>query len=134
MQLKKIGLGLFIIIIGAAIGWKLWQKTSTSDRQIIAKVEGPAVILFKADNSASCRAIYKIVDDAELLHGDKINFIKTDWSEDNLLIKKYQIRFLPTVILVGPDNVEVGRIIGESIATQQKLKQALSTVENLSGK
>ena len=134
MQLKIIGLGLFIIIIGAAMGWKLWQKPSTNDEQIVAQVAGPAVILFKGDNSGDCRAIYKIVNDAELVHGDKVNFIQTDWSEDNPLIKKHQIRFLPTVIFVGQNNAEVERIVGEGAAIEQKLKQRLSTIEYLSGK
>lgn len=104
MQLKNVGLWLLIIIIGAPIGWKMWQKSSGTSEQVAAQVEGPAVILFKGDYSADCRAIYKIVNDAELKYGDNINFIQTDWTDDNSLIKKYQIRFLPTVIFVGQNN------------------------------
>jgi thioredoxin-like negative regulator of GroEL len=132
MQLKKISLGLFIVIIGATAGWKLWQKSATSGEQIIAQVEGPAVILFKGDYSADCRAIYKIVNDARLKHSGTINFIDTDWSEDNPLINKYQIRFLPTVVFVDQNNTEVERIVGEGEAIEQKLEQRLSQVENLS--
>lgn len=132
MQLKKIAPGLFIIIIGAAAGWMLWQKPGTGAEQITAQVEGPAVILFKGDNSGDCRAIYKIVDDARLNHGDKINFIDTDWSEDNPLIKKYQIRFLPTVVFVDKNNAEVERIVGEGAAIEKKLTQSLSQIDDLS--
>lgn len=131
MQLKNVGLWLLIIIIGAPIGWKMWQKSSGTSEQVAAQVEGPAVILFKGDYSADCRAIYKIVNDAELKYGDNINFIQTDWTDDNSLIKKYQIRFLPTVIFVGQNNTEVKRIVGEGPAIEQKLEQTLGQVENL---
>jgi thiol:disulfide interchange protein len=131
MQLKKIGFGLLVIVIGAAIGWKLWQKPPVMSEQISAQVEGPAVILFKGDYSADCRAIYKIVNDAEVKHSDKINFIQTDWSDDNPLIKKYQIRFLPTVVFVGQNNTEVERIVGEGTTIEQKLEQRLEQVNDL---
>jgi len=131
MKLKKVSLGLFIVIIGATAGWKLWQKSTISEEQVISKIEGPVVILFKGDYSADCRAIYKIVNDAKLSNGDKISFINTDWSEDNPLIKKYQIRFLPTVVFVDQNNTEVERIVGEGEAIEKKLEQSLSQVENL---
>ncbi len=132
MQLKKVSLGLFIVIMGATAGWKLWQKSTISEEQVISKIEGPAVILFKGDYSADCRAIYKIVNDAKLSNSGTISFIDTDWSEDNPLIKKYQIRFLPTVVFVDQNNTEVERIVGEGEAIEKKLEQRLSQVENLS--
>jgi thioredoxin len=133
MQLKKISIGLLIVIISASIGWKLWQKPSVASEQVTEQIEGPAVILFKGDNSGDCRAIYKIVDDAERKYSDTINFIQTDWSEDNALIKKYQIRFLPTVVFVDQNNIEVERIVGEGASIEQKLKQRLNQVKDLSG-
>lgn len=134
MQLKKIGIGLFVIIVAAMAGWNLWQEPATNNEQIITQVEGPAVILFKGDNSGDCRAIYKIVNDAEIRYGDKITFIDTGWSEDNPLIKKYQIRFLPTVVFVDQDNIEVDRIVGEGETVEQKLKQRLDQIEDISGR
>jgi thiol:disulfide interchange protein len=131
MQLRKIGFGLFVIVIGAAIGWKLWQESPVTSAQITEQIEGPAVILFKGDYSADCRAIYKIVNDAKIKHSDKINFIQTDWSDDNPLIKKYQIRFLPTVVFVGQNNAEVERIVGEGATIEQKLEQRLEQVNDL---
>ena len=131
MQLKKLALWLFIIIFCTAIGWKIWQKSSASTQQISIQLEGPAVILFKGDYSADCRAIYKIVSDAELKHSDNIKFIQLDWSDDNQLIKKYQISFLPTVVFVNQNNAEVDRIVGEGAAIEQKLQHRLEQVEPL---
>ena len=134
MQLKKVSLWLFIaIIISAAISWKVWQKSPAISEQAITQLEGPAVILFKGDYSADCRAIYKIVNDAELKHGDNINFVQTDWSEDNPLIEKYQVRFLPTVVFVDQNNTEVKRIIGEGPTIEQKLEDTLDQIDNLFG-
>lgn len=132
MQLKRIGLGLFIlIIIGTVFGWKAWQKQTASNTLLSTQVKGPAVILIRGDNSPSCRIIHHLVDQAAVRHGEQINFVQLDWSEDNPLIKKYQIRFLPTVVFVDQHDKEVGRIIGESSAVQQKLGQALAQLENL---
>jgi hypothetical protein len=61
----------------------------------------------------------------------QINFVQLDWATDKPLIKEYQIRFLPTVVFVDQHDKEVGRIIGESPAVQQKLEQALTQVEDL---
>ena len=132
MQLKRIGLGLLIlIIIGTVFGWKAWQKQTVSNTLLSTQVKGPAVILIRGDNSPSCRAIHHLVDQAAVRHGEQINFVQLDWSEDNPLIKKYQIRFLPTVVFVDQHDKEVGRIIGESPAVQQKLGQALAQLEHL---
>lgn len=132
MQVKRIGLGLLIVIIvGTAFGWKVWQQRSASSSQPLTQVKGPAVILFRGDNSPSCQAIHHLVDEAAARHSKQINFTQLDWSADNPLIKQYQIRFLPTVVFVDHHNKEVGRIVGESPAVQQKLGQALSHVEDL---
>ncbi len=132
MQVKKLAFSLLIIIIGAMIGWKLWQKSSANSEQIIAQVDGPAVILFKGDSSGNCKAIYKIISDAELKHRGNINFIQTEWAENNPLIERYKIRFLPTVVFVDMNNIEVERIVGEGEAIEQKLMQRLSRIEDLS--
>lgn len=132
MQLKRIGLGLLIVaIIGAVFGWKAWQQHSASVSQPLTRVKGPAVIVFRGDNSPSCQAIHHLVDEAAARHSKQINFTQLDWSADNPLIKQYQIRFLPTVVFVDHHNKEVGRIVGESPAVQQKLAQALAQIDDL---
>ena len=132
MQLKRIGIWLLIlIIIGTVFGWKAWQKQTASNALLSTQVKGPAVILFRGDNSPSCRAIHHLVDQAAEQYGKQINFVQLDWAAENPLIKEYQIRFLPTVVFVDQHDKEVGRIIGESPAVQQKLEQTLTQVEDL---
>jgi len=54
-----------------------------------------------------------------------------DWSDKNPLIKKYQVRFLPTVVFINKNNKEVKRIIGESPAVKKKLEQTVDQLESL---
>ena len=132
--MKRFGLWLLIIlVISAVFGWKAWQQQIATNALLPTQVKGPAVILFKGDNSPSCQAIHQSVDQAAVRYGQKINFAQLDWAADNPLIKKYQIRFLPTVVFVDQHDKEVGRIIGESPAVQQKLGQVLAQLEELLG-
>ncbi|MAT66716.1 MAG: hypothetical protein CMN57_13880 [Gammaproteobacteria bacterium] len=132
MSLKHVGPSLFIlVIVGAVLGWKAWQQQSASITPSSTQVEGPAVILFRGDNSPSCQAVHRLVDQAAARHGKQIHFSQLDWSADNPLIKHYQIRFLPTVVFVDRHDKEVGRIVGESPAVQQRLAQALAQIDDL---
>ena len=132
MQLKPIGLWLLLLIfVGIAFGWNALQQYSASISPPATQVKGPAVILFRGDNSPSCQAIHHLVDQAATRYGKQINFVQLDWSADNPLIKQHQIRFLPTVVFIDQHDQEVGRIIGESPAVQQKLAQAFDRLEGL---
>lgn len=132
MQLKRIGLWLFlVIVIGSVFGWKVWQRQSGTSTPPISQVKGPAVILFRGDNDPGCQAIYQLVDEAAARRDKQIHFTQLDWSDDNPLIKEYRIRFLPTVVFVNQQDKEVGRIVGEGPAVQQQLKRTLTRIDDL---
>ena len=134
MPVTRIGLGLLVIVlVGTVFGWKAWEKHAASSSPLTAQVQGPAVILFRGDNSPGCRAIHRLVDQAAARYGDRIDFVQLDWSAADPLIKQFEIRFLPTVVFVDRDDQEVGRIVGESPAVQQKLGQALDRLDALGG-
>ena len=131
MQLKKTGIWIAIVlIIVMIISWKVMQKSTTTNIKLISEVKAPVVLLFKGDNSPSCRAIDKVIIDAEIKYKN-IDFIMMDWSDKNPLIKKYQIRFLPTIVFINKNNKEVKRIIGESPAVKKKLEQTVDKLESL---
>jgi len=132
MQVKRVGLWLLIVVIvGTVFGWKVWQQHTASSSQLLTQVKGPAVILFRGDNSPSCQAIHQLVDQAAARYDKQVHFAQLDWSDHNPLIEHYQIRFLPTVVFVDRHDSEVGRIVGESPAVQEKLAQALTRLEDL---
>lgn len=132
MQLKKYWPWLITVLIIGSI-FIIKTRTANIQQPPSAQIEltGPAVILFRGDNSASCRAIHRLVDEAEKQYSYKITFLQYDWSADNPLITKLQVRFLPTVILLNQQGKEVGRIIGESPATQARLKEVLTRLDPL---
>jgi len=131
MQLKKISLWIVItLVIVMIISLTLVQKSTTTNEKLVTEVNGPAVLLFKGDNSPGCRAIDKVISDAEIKY-KHINFMLMDWSDKNPLIKKYQVRFLPTVVFINNNNKEVKRIVGESPAVKKKLEQTVDQLESL---
>lgn len=131
MQLKHIAALVIILFIITAVGvWKAGQQQATRTSLLSTQINGPAVILFRGDNSPSCQVIHRLVDEAERLH-NQITFRQLDWSPNHPLIEQYQVRFLPTVLLLDHNGKEVGRIIGESPAVQTKLKDTLARLDTL---
>jgi len=136
MRLKRITLGLLVLIAaGSLFGWNAWQGQNETTRGAVAvtQIKGPAVILFRGDNSAGCRAIHQLVDQASARYGQTIRFAQLDWSANNPLIEQYKIRFLPTVVFIDQHDKVVGRITGESPGVRQKLGQTLAQLEELLG-
>ena len=132
MNIKSIRFWLPVVLIVTGIyGIKSWQALHARSTPVPARVHGPAIILFRGDNSANCRAIDHLVNQAARRYQGRISVVRTDWSADNPLIRKYRIRFLPAVILIDSKNNEVERIIGESPVVQKKLAQALNQAEHL---
>lgn len=132
MWLKKYAPWLIALVIFGSI---FIVKSRTANIQLLASnavlVAGPAVILFRGDNSPSCQVIYQLVDEAEQRYSNQITFQQFDWSADNPLIEHYQVRFLPTVLLINRQGKEVDRIIGESPAVQVRLKDRLAQLAPL---
>jgi len=132
MLLKRILLWiLLIVVIGSVFGWKTWKPHPASNTQALVDVKVPAVILFRGDNDPGCLTIYHLVEQTANHYNTEIHFIQVEWSDQNPLIKKYQIRFLPSVVFVNRNGQEIDRIVGESPAVHQKLQQALAHVDEL---
>ena len=131
MPVKRFILSLLVVtMIVAAFGWKFWQTQTASNKPAqLTSISGPAVILFRGDNDPGCQRIYQLVEEGAAQHDQRIQFIQQDWSDDNPLIKKYQIRFLPSVIFIDQHGQEKMRIVGESPAVQQKLQQTMMNLE-----
>jgi thioredoxin 1 len=132
MQLNKLGSWLLLLIIVAGVfGWKTWQHQTASKPVASTAISGPTVILFRGDNDPGCQSIYQLVDEAAAHHAKGIQFVQQDWSDNNPLIKKYQIRFLPSVLFIDQDGQEKLRIVGESAAVHEKLKLTLTHLDEL---
>jgi len=131
MRLNKYGIWLLAALIIGAI---FITKTQNAKNRTDSKTEqfsGPAVILFRGDNSPSCQTIHQLVNKAEQRYGNQISFRQFDWSVDNPLIERYQVRFLPTVLFIDKNGDERARSVGESPAVQAKLKDTLARLDRL---
>ncbi len=126
MRLKKYAPWLIALIIFGSIFIVKSRTATQPPASSAALVTGPAVILFRGDNSPSCQVIHQLVDEAEQRYSNQITFQQFDWSADNPLIEHYQVRFLPTVLLINRQGKEVDRIVGESPAVQARLKGRLA--------
>lgn len=120
----KVWLPVLLLLAGA-FGFKYWQETQTPVVMADA-IKGPAVLLVRGDNSPSCRAIHRLVDDAARDYGGRIRVVQMDWSADNPLIERYRVRFLPSVVFIDADGRKVGQVVGESPAVQRELHDALA--------
>jgi len=116
-----------VSLIALVFIFKQWQIQQ--DKPIQTAIKGPAVILFRGDNSPGCRAIHHLVDQAAMRYQRRITVVQTDWSQDNPLIQQYQVHFLPTVVFIDDQGREIGRTVGESSAMQKKLTAALEKFE-----
>ena len=129
MKMSKNGVSVWIwlpvlVLLAGIFGFKYWQGTRAP---VVAQaIDGPAVLLVRGDNSANCRAIHRLVDEAARDYGDRIRVVQMDWSADNPLIERYQVRFLPSVIFIDAEGRKVGQVVGESPAVQRKLRDALA--------
>lgn len=126
MQNRRTAIGLLVIVaVLGVLGYRVWFRSTDSSIADVAAITGPAILLFRGDDSAGCRAIQRLVENAARRYQGRIRVIQTDWSTDNPLIARYQVRFLPTVIFIDAHGDEAGRMIGESPATQAQLARAL---------
>lgn len=120
-----------ILIISALFIAKTWISNTQPTLVTSTKISGPAIILFRGDNSPDCQIINKLVSGAEQRYGHQITFRQFDWSAYNPLIAQYKVHFLPTVLLIDSTGKEVARSVGESPAVQAKLKNMLAHLDKL---
>lgn len=131
MLLKNKYLSIIVISSFMIAIYALSTQMQEHENPMSPLIKGPAIILFKGDNSASCRKINLLIEQAKIKYQNTINISLNDWSKDNHLVKKYNVLFLPSVIFIDSKGNEVKRIVGESLAVQKKLSQALSQADQL---
>lgn len=124
---RKLASLLLVLAVASLAGIKLWERNAKTLEDSLP--QGPAVILFRGDNSPGCRAIDRLVEEAAQGYRGRIAVVQTDWSPDAPLIERYRVLFLPTVVFIDARGIEIGRIVGESPAVQAQLKQALTQFE-----
>lgn len=130
MAMRRTLLWLVIATVAGLI-WAKWLPRQFASQPDGGAGGGARVVLFRGDDSAGCRTINRLVDEAETQYAGRVGVTRVDWSPDHPLIREHNVRFLPTVVFLDSRGREKKRVVGESAAVQAELRQALSDAETL---
>lgn len=133
--MKRVILGLVIVAVVAVIGYKLMGKkpepqpiAATSSASAQGK---SAFILFHdpSDQDEGCRRIYAFADRAEREFSSRLEVKRPDVKSEKSIVDKYQVKVLPTILIVSPAGTVEERFEGEGKETVAKLEQAFSRLK-----
>ena len=135
--MKKAILVLVIVAIAAVIGFKLAGRKSEPQPQPTpvvsqASTSGkPIFYLFHdpSDQDAGCRRTYAFADRAESELAGKVEVKRPDVELEKTLLDQYQVRVLPTILLVSPTGSVEERFEGEDKTTAARIEQALDRLK-----
>lgn len=113
MTKKTIITILAIIILPLLAFWALtWNKDSTA----LADTNLPQIIKFSSSMCLECKEVEKIFNEIMPKYKDKISYtaIIVDSKKDmnNKLIKKFDIKLVPTVVMLDSNGKECKRFEG----------------------
>ena len=134
--MKRAILVAVIIAVAGVIAFKLTRKTSDPRTgpatSATAGAEGkPILYLFhdQTDQDADCRRIYAYADQAERELAGKCEVRRPVVKQEAGLVQQYQIRVLPTILLVSSGGEVQERFEGEDKATAGRIEQALARLK-----
>lgn len=135
--MKKAILILVIVAVAAVIVFKLVGRKPEPQPQPApvvsqASTNGkPVFYLFHdpSDQDAGCRRIYAFADRCETELAGKVEVKRPDIEREKTLVEQYQVRVLPTILLVSPTGSVEERFEGEDKATAARIEQALDRLK-----
>ena len=134
--MKRAILVLVIVAVAAVIAYKLVGRKSGPQPQPAPSSQAsttgkPVFYLFHdpSDQDAGCRRIYAFADRAESELAGKVDVKRPDVDREKTLVDQYQVRVLPTILLVSPTGSVEERFEGEDKATAARIEQALDRLK-----
>lgn len=89
-------------------------KSKEQFEEFLSQKEGLYVIDFYATWCGPCKKVFPVVEESAHLLKDKIFFAKVNVDQQMELCKRYQIRAMPTVLLVNEKGEVISRKVGPS--------------------
>lgn len=141
---KGIVLALVLVTVAAIIAYKFIGGTSPTVEQKTAPVaaSSPATnqttaqskstfYLFHdpSDQDAGCRRIYAFADQAEKELSARVEVKRPDVKTEKATVDKYQVRVLPTILVVSPNGEVTERFEGEDGNTIKGLEGMISRLK-----
>jgi hypothetical protein len=138
--MKRAILVLVILAAAAIVIVKLTSPTQPPQPQPTAVTTSSAAAQNKlifylfhdpSDQDAGCRRIYSYADRAERELIGKVEVRRPDVKREKKLIQQYQVRVLPTNLLVSASGAVQERFEGEDDATAERIEQALERLKGM---
>ena len=136
--MKRVILILVIVAVVAIVAVKLVSRRQspvlpappTNTSSPIAQTK-PTLYLFRdpSDNDAGCRRIYEYADRAERELAERVDVRRPDVEREKNILTQYQVRVLPTILLVSSNGEVQERFEGEGNATAQRIEQTLQRLK-----
>lgn len=141
--MKKAILAFVILAVVAIIAYKfIGGNQPTAEQKNDSAVSTPATnqtvaqskstfYLFHdpSDQDAGCRRIYAFADQAESELSARVEVKRPDVKTEKVIVDKYQVRVLPTILVVAPDGQITERFEGEDGDTIKGLEGMISRLK-----
>jgi flagellar basal body-associated protein FliL len=140
---KAIILTVVILAVGAIAAYKfIGGNQSTAEQKNAPAASTPAAnqtdaqnkttfYLFHdpSDQDAGCRRIYAFADQPEKELAARVEVKRPDVKTEKAIVDKFQVRVLPTILLVSPDGQITERFEGEDGDTIKKLESLMTRLK-----
>lgn len=133
--MKRAILAVVILAAAAIIGYKLYgEKQPPPSAPVASLTASPTKSVFylfhdPSDQDEGCRRIYAFADRAERELVGRVEVKRPDVKNEKSVADKYQVRVLPTILIVAPDGAVGGRFEGEDKGTVARLEEAFNRLK-----
>lgn len=140
--MKKLILVLVVLVVVAIVTYKLisnkppLDQTNTvpSSSQNVTPTKAQAVATFflfhnPQDQDEECRQIYSFADRAERELVGRFEVKRPDVKAEKALVDKFQVRVLPTILIVSPSGEVQERFEGEGEQVASRIENAFTRLK-----
>lgn len=142
--MKKAILVLVIVAVVAIIAYKLITSrqpsgetkpaSPESSSQVVTPTKTQAVATFylfhnPQDQDEECRQIYSFADRAERELAGRFEVKRPDVNAEKTLVDKFQVRVLPTILIVSPTGEVQERFEGEGEQVASRIENAFARLK-----
>lgn len=140
--MKKLILVLVVLVVVAIVTYKLMgnkppsdqTNTAASSSQNVTPTKAQAVATFflfhnPQDQDEECRQIYSFADRAERELVGRFEVRRPDVKAEKALVDKFQVRVLPTILIVSPTGEVQERFEGEGEQVASRIENAFTRLK-----
>lgn len=138
--MKRLILVLVVIAVAAVVAAKFLRKETSPPQSQTVTTAAPssantqskrALYLFHdtSDQDEGCRRIYAFVDRAERELAGRVEVRRPDIKSEKKTLEQFQVRVLPTILIVSPSGAVEERFEGEGEQVASRIEQTLERLK-----